>query len=103
MISEQIVRVSNTPCLLLRGRSGVRIPFGVPRNVESLYCRAFGVSFLLLIVLGRLLESVLLFDIDLVQPQAGFDACIFVDRCDMPLAGAAGEVQGVSDFLNAFF
>ena len=89
--------------LLLRGRSGVRIPFGVPRNAESLYCRAFGGSFFLLIVLDHPLESVLLFDIDLVQPQAGFDSCFFVNRCNMPLAGAAGEVQGVGDFLNAFF
>ena len=39
MISEQIVRVANTPCLLLRGRSGVRIPFGVPEAADfSAFC-----------------------------------------------------------------
>ena len=32
MISEQIVRVANTPCLLLSDRSEVRILLGVPKS-----------------------------------------------------------------------
>ena len=34
MISEQIVRVANTPCLLLSDRSEVRILLGVPESAE---------------------------------------------------------------------
>ena len=37
MISEQIVRVANTPCLLLSVGSGVQISSGTPaNNAESL-------------------------------------------------------------------
>ena len=41
--------------------------------------------------------------VNLIQSQAGFDTRFFVDGGNMPLAGAAGEVQGVCDFLDAFF
>ena len=37
MISEQIVCVANTPCLLLSGRSLVRIQFGVPKSRSFLF------------------------------------------------------------------
>lgn len=42
----------------------------------------------------------LFFHKELIQPHAGFDPDLFIDGRNMPLAGAAGDIQALCDLLD---